>query len=352
MGTQSQRRVKSVKVLLIDCDWEEGVTLSPNPWLLKTSSFFKQMNNSVELSRGEPNINRYDLIFVFKEQPTNYMPPPNILNNTKTRLHGKPFRVYKNYWDLTENIFKARPDYYLYEDKYLTEQDYATYSFGKRLIESQPFIKNEKSNEDTVVIDDIWSLNDDDLLYVIKDLSKYPKIHFLQPINFLRFNEEILQNFLKLSFSKRQNKAKKVFDLQALETSINLVKEIKSKRRFYLGDIDIVAATRDSHSGIRFMECIKMIKVANTNRVKLNFLIPKARFEELALFQYLSLYKQDISFIEYLIKTETKEDTLEVILNDRHYGFAVDLARELYFKKREIFEDGLIAWGGTTNIKL
>ena len=139
-----------MRVLLIDCDWEEGVTLSPNPWLLKTSSFFKQQEHTVELSKGDFDYKSQDVIIIFKEMNTDYLPPVNILNSQKTRLCGEALKTYPNYWQVSESISKARPDYYLYPDKHLTTQDYAVFSHGGRLITPQDFVRNEKSTEDTV----------------------------------------------------------------------------------------------------------------------------------------------------------------------------------------------------------
>jgi hypothetical protein len=86
------------RISIWDMDFYYKKSFQPNPIAMKLSSFYKQRNAIVNFVLEETHINlSYDEFFIIKEKSYTPKPPGKLLDDSRVRLIGKPFRFFDNF---------------------------------------------------------------------------------------------------------------------------------------------------------------------------------------------------------------------------------------------------------------
>lgn len=193
-----------MKIAIIDCDYESGISRFPNPFLMKISSFWKQKGKQVILETYNIAINDYDKIYVGRLLEASDNPPLKILLDLRTTY-------YKYNIDSLNEVEKefprhfalARPDYLLYKYKFRTEytdSNFLTFTSQQKIIKTQSSKQHYLVNPLNTIVDyDLWELPKETLLEVLNKIKFLKKVHFLFPIDFSRlFDTDILNKFIEI----------------------------------------------------------------------------------------------------------------------------------------------------------
>lgn len=344
-----------MRIALIDIDFNESIALIPNPWLMKVSSYFKQLKYKVDLMADIRNIDNFDIIVIAKELPTSTLPPLDLLTHKKTRLIGNFFRRQPNYWELPRGVYQARPDYNLYEFEFpteLTEASFINSSYNGELIRVQRQERYELELPVNYIIDkDFWEI--EDLGAALDHISQFNKIIFYEEVDLKKLlNEELIEKFVNLRLFKRPIKLKKVSSVEELISTVKVLENIKSKKLIAFEPLTFITMTRElskEEALERYFDCIRSAAIANKHMVRLEYLVPREQaFKYAIVFKPFLKYRNDKdSFFTYLLQKEYYISASEVLNNKQTWENPVvsDIWR-IYFRDREVFEDGFIGWGG------
>ena len=344
-----------MRIALIDVDFNEGVALGPNPWLTKVSSYYKQLGHKVDLVASVRNIDSFDTVVIAKELSTSLLPNLSLLTNSKTKLIGNYFRRQPNYWHLPKGVYQARPDYNLYSFPYptdLTKASFITNTYNKKLIKVQKQERYELEAAVNVIIDkDFWEV--EDLGAALDHISQYNKIVFHEEVDLKKLlNDELIEKFVNLRLFKRPIELKKVSSVEQLISTAKVLKKIKSRKTIAFRPLTFITMSRELNKEEaldRYFDCIRSAAIANKHMVHLEYLVPREQaFKYAVIFKpFLNYRNNKKSFFSYLLEKEYYISAGEVLNNKQTWSNPVvsDIWR-IYFRDREVFEDGFTVWGG------
>lgn len=339
----------------MDCDYVEGISTIPNPWLMKVSSYYIQKGYKTALVSEVKDIASFERVVIVKEYPTNYLPSPALLISNKVDLIGSQFTKQLRYWDMPPQVFAARPNYSLYKFEFPTDYTNASFmclTYKGRRIRTQNQLKAKEERTINYLIDrHLWQ--SDQLELVLDDLAKVPKLKFLENVDFSSLeNEVLIEKFAKLRLFKDPINSKKIFHREELINVVNIVNKIKKIKSVSISPIDFITmqSELDSDEALqRYMECIKVAADANSKEVSLNFLVPRdGVFEFAAVMRPFDKYNnKKESFFSYLCRKEEGK-TLRQLVAEPHFKESqfYKFIQAIKEKDPDAYNSGFIQWGG------
>lgn len=343
-----------MKLALIDCEYNEGGSRHPNPWLMKISSYYKQLGHTVSLVVKVNSPDSYDEIIIAKESNTEYLPPLSIVTLSKTKLIGKAFARHPSFWELPQEVYKARPDYGLYSFEFPSDRTGANFinlTYKGKLIPVQNHEQPKGMRPINYIIDrGIWESSE--LESVLNRLSGYNKIIFLEEVDLKKLNSPtLIKKFAELRFSSDQIKLKNVGSLEELEQVIFVIKEIQKIKRTAFTNINYITLPKNvpPQEAIHYyLDSIKAAAMMSKNTLVVNFLVPRLdKFESAFLFQDFRYFNNHrSSFFSYLLRRTglTPERAMSNLTLWK--SEPVNLIWKLYHGHRDVFEAGATHWGG------
>lgn len=337
-------RLKLVKIAIIDCEYTAGVSVAPNPWLMKISSYYKQIDYDVFLVDDIINSSDYDFIFISKDTEFGSKPNPDILTDDNVYLLGHIFKRFKNQYKIPLQVHMARPDYNLYKFEFeseLTRASYISVTYNGEIYKTQNQERTFRELPQTVIIDkDLWSSpNLGDALDII---AQYPKVQFLEPVdlNYLK-TEELLQKFINLRLLNHTFTIKKVISEKELERVIFLLNKMKKIKNISVGTIEYIS-TLTVGSKENFKEVLSAIALANRNKYKIKILVPVGVPEYSGFIDY----SQRQSYFDYLLKSEYRMEPIDSINHvDTQNNLYVRMIKTLSSDEIAL-KNGFTEWGG------
>lgn len=334
-----------MKIAIIDCEYSGGISVSPNPWLMKISSYYKQLGYEVFLIDDVIESDRYDHIFINKETEFSPTPNPEILFDENVYLMGDSFRSADNLYEIPLVVHMARPDYSLYTYEFESDDTKASYlsiTYRGKIYETQNQERNFRENPKTIVIDKgLW--RSPHLSEVLDILKGYGKLEFLEPVDitFLK-TEELIQKFTDLRLLNHTFKLKKVSSPEELERVIFLLNEMKKRKSVSVKQIEYISTTTTA-SLENLKDVIRAIAIANRNSCRLKILVPSG------VKSYVSFikYNQRDSYFDYLLKTEYYMDPEKTINNEKTQDNIYVKMIKTLSSDEETLRNGFTRWGGS-----
>ena len=344
-----------MRIALIDLDFNEDIALTPNPWLMKVSSYYKQGGHKVALVKEIKDSNAVDIIVVAKELSTSYLGSLDIIVSKKTKLIGNYFKKQPNYWGMPKGVHQARPDYNLYNFEFpneLTRASFINNSYKGELIKTQKHERYELENAINFIIDkDFWE--SDDLGQALDLISGYTKVVFYEEVDLKKLlNMELIEKFVNLRLYQRPIKLKKVESLEELKETIEILKIVKDLKTLAFEPLVFVTMKKEltkQEALDAYFDCIRAAALANKNLIRLDYLVPKeSAFKYAIIFQpFLKYRNHKKSFFSYVLEKEYYISASEALSNRHTWENPVvsDIWR-IYFRDKSVFEDGFVKWGG------
>ena len=332
-----------MKIAIIDCEFSEGLAIAPNPWLMKISSYYKQLGYDSRLVDNVTNPSSYFKVFISKDSPYSSLPDPALLIAENVELLGSQFIRFDNKYELEKEVVMARPDYGLYKFEFqseLTEASYVAHIYNRESIKTQNQFRNHRALPRTIVIDeDPWSI--DGLSEYLDEISEYRKLEFLYPIDIKKINNSILlKKFSDLRFLNHSFKVKMATSVEELEQVIFVLNEIRKLKNISFGEIEFLS-TPGEVSLERMRETIKAIELANRSKVKIKIIVPNGAIAFVGFIRY----KQKQSYFDYLLKSEYNLSPIEIMENPQtQNNIYVKMIKQ--FKDEETLQNGFTEWGG------
>jgi hypothetical protein len=318
------------KISIWDMDFYYKKSFQPNPIAMKISSFYKQKNCIVNFVTEDFHINlSYDEYFIIREKTATPKPPGKLIDDKRSRLIGKTFKFFDNFWKPTSVISAVRPDYMLYpeneKDAYYNANIAQFYHEGKKLKVKQPFENTKNHHKKTLVIDkEFWDASDEDIESCLQELKEYKNIAFLHPINLQKIikNWNIRQMFIKLHFSQgtifkfRNNYGQEFEDVLVLFEFIDELKAAHSHVKFT--NLPIKAVTLDHwergvEGGLYDLErCLQIADEGKRRKIHIRLVSPLNRFESpfwyyFEVLEYWTVYLERLSYIEMMLHSAMKK---------------------------------------------
>jgi hypothetical protein len=260
-------------------------------------------------------------------------PPSSLLDHKNTKLIGKEFKIFPNYFETNMVIDMVRPDYTLYEldDKniYANANMIQVLHNTEKLPVRQSEANVKKMGRQLNIITDpmIWKTTDDVLIAVLDEIARYKNIMFEAPVELktIMRNEQIRERFTRLQFATgvnqliRNNYGHEFIQAQEI---IDLMREIKNK----LPHVRLSAVAfktviyehwNDLDNGIKDLErCLKIMDYAKANRINIRFRSSNNRlitpfwpfFEPLDVWTEYHRYK---SFVQLMLEPARKRQSLK-----------------------------------------
>jgi hypothetical protein len=361
------------RINIWDMDFYYKKSFLPNPTLMKISSFHKQQEDLVNFITEEFHINLpCDIYYIMRDKKETPRAPSKITDSNKTRLLGKGFKFFPNYYEPSAVIAAVRPDYLLYPEQeknaYYNANIAQFYHNGNLLKIKQPFQNTKSHHKKTLVIDKIfWDSTDENIKSCLLELREYKNIAFLYPIKLKKLikNKEIFDLFLKLDFSKGtlfkfQNNYGSSFE-EALDL-FELYKELKEKHEHVdFGKIPFKTVTTEhwgnQTNGLYDLErCLKIINESKFHKIKINLVAPDRRKFETPFWYYFEIlevwttYFPEYSYIELMLHSAIKRFKMPwyAILNNSSFWQLPNthFLLKLMINKKEFIElYGYRQWG-------
>lgn len=344
-------------ICLVDCDWEEGVSLTPNPWLMKASSAFKQAGHSVYLVDSDSRrLKDADRVFISKDKDTDFYPNPSLLVSKKTRLIGEGFKFHNNDWNIPKSVIQARPDYLLYKidrNDEFQNSNFISKIFKGEIVQTQEQIRTSYLKVDTIVIDyGIWELETSVLKEYLTSLQGIERLKFREPIDFnILKNSEILELFSKLHVFRDRIKHKIIYSVEEFRKVANSRKIIANNSNLSIDQIRVSIYGGKKPKYERLLELIELCAASLDLNTDIVFVKDYYLYNG---FDFLLTYRRRYgTILNYWCRKETKINAdlaLTMINMQGHTSVAAIL--ELYKYNRKHFELGFeISKGVKSNIR-
>lgn len=139
-------------------DFYHKKTSSPNPDLMKISSFHKQQNHLVNFVTEEFHIGlAHDIFYLYRDTRLTPPAPTAVSDSPKTKVMGRTFRYYPNIYEIDALIAAVRPDYLLYppreKDAYYNADVIQFFHKGQYIETRQPIENLQQNSRKTLVVD-------------------------------------------------------------------------------------------------------------------------------------------------------------------------------------------------------
>ena len=202
-----------MRVVIVDLEWYNKVSFSPNIMCMKLSSYYQQMGHLVTLAQDEYDLRLdFDEMYVIRKSIGGSLPPQIKIRDQRVHLMGPGFKFYDRYLaELPEVVAACRPDYLLYpvkEENQIGNADVVQfYSKGKRIELMQDYTNAYKKAKNVYVVDeDFWDKDADDIKACVEILQKNgnKNVVFQKPISLKRivFDPEVRQLFVTTNFMR------------------------------------------------------------------------------------------------------------------------------------------------------
>ena len=322
------------KISIWDMDFYYKKSFQPNPIAMKISSFYKQQNCIINFVMEESHINlSFDEYFIIREKASTPKPSGKLMDDQRSRLIGRTFRFFDNFWKPSPVISAVRPDYMLYpeneNDAYYNANIAQFYHEGKRLLKKQPFENTKSFHKKTLVIDkEFWDVSDDDIESCLQELKEYKNIAFLHPINLKKIatNYHLRKLFKELHFSQgtifkfRNNYGHEFEDMLVLYDFIDELKAAHDHVKFT--NLPVKAVTLDHweggvDAGLYDLErCLRIADEAKRRKIHIRIVSPENRFDSpfwyyFEILEYWTIYLERLSYIEMMLNSATKKSKLQ-----------------------------------------
>jgi hypothetical protein len=362
-----------MRVTIWDMDFYYKFSFKPNIVVMKLSSFHKQQEHIINFVNQAEDISYdFDLLYIVREHELTPFPPSALLDHKNTRLMGKEFKIFPNYFETNMIIDMVRPDYTLYELD--DENIYANANMIQVLHNTQKLpVRQSEANIKKIgrqlnIITDpmIWRTTDDVLIAVLDEIARYKNIVFEAPVELktIMRNVQIRERFARLQFAAgvnqliRNNHGHEFTHAQEI---IDLMREIKNRLpHVRLGAVAfktvIYEHWDDLDNGIKDLErCLKIMDYAKANRINIHFRSSNNRlitpfwpfFEPLDVWTEYHRYK---SFVQLMLEPARKRQSLKWydILNNpkKWYSPRAEFLLHLLINHTSLVSEyGLRLWG-------
>lgn len=323
-----------MRVTIWDMDFFHKLSFKPNISVMKLSSFHKQQEHIINFVSTETDIDYdFDMMYIVREHERTPFPPSALLDHKNTRLIGKEFTIFPNYFQTNIVIDMVRPDYTLYnlqpDNIYAAANMVQVLHKTDRLAVRQSEANVQKMRRKLTIITDplIWQATDSVLIEVLDELLQYKNIVFEAPVELktIMRNQAIRDRFIKLQFAVgvnqliRNNYGNEFEEAQEL---IDMVRQIKNNRphiRFSPISFKTVIYEHWNNldNGIKDLErCLKIMDYAKANKITIRFRSSSNRlitpfwpfFEPLDIWTEYHKYK---SFIQLMLEPARKRQSLQ-----------------------------------------
>jgi hypothetical protein len=334
-----------MRVTIWDMDFFHRLSFKPNIIVMKLSSFHKQQEHIINFVEANQDIDYdFDLMYIVREHELTPFPPSALLDHKNTKLIGKEFKIFPNYFETNMVIDMVRPDYSLY---HLQDENIYAYANMIQILhktEKLPVRQSEQNihsmGKKLNIITDtmIWQAKDSVLIEVLDEVMRYKNIIFEAPIELksILHNQEIADRFVQLQFASgvhqpiRNNYGNEFDDAKAI---IDLLRRLKNNR----AHVKISAVSfktviyehwSDLDSGIKdFERCLQIMDYAKANKISIKFRSSSNRlitpfwpfFEALDIWAEYHKYK---SFIQVMLEPARRRQSLkwhEVLNNPKKW---------------------------------
>lgn len=316
-----------MKIAIVDFDFNENLSLFPNPFLTKFSSYHKQLGDEVTLENEEIELNFYDKVYAGSLLEASSKTPLELLFNKRVSLVGEIFKGMDNYIGVPNEVARTRPDYLLYDFQYeseFTEASFAQFSNYNHLIITQNWERDKRIKGTIIVMDqNMWSLPSDNIVGILRRLQGKRKIHFLYPVKFSAlFNEEVREAFVSLVASP-QRKIEFINFTNNHEKIIEVLSFFKGKRMPKMNTPFInITPSNDFDPEIRYKTFLKGVQIVTDARkagVIIELKIDKPLMEQTL---FLSLTRWSLkhnSYLQYITRF-TGVSPVESLLNKQYWN--------------------------------
>jgi len=334
-----------MRVTLWDMDFFHRLSFKPNIIVMKLSSFHKQQEHIINFVDSIQDIDYdFDLMYIVREHELTPFPPSALLDHKNTKLVGKEFRIFPNYFETNMVIDMVRPDYSLYQ-----LQDENMYAYANMIqilhkTEKLPIRQSEQNihsmGKKLNIITDamIWQVKDSVLVEVLDEAIHYKNVVFEAPIelkSILR-SQDIADRFVQLQFAAgvhqpiRNNYGHEFTDAKKI---IDLLRTLKNNRpHVKMSPVSfktvIYEHWSDLDSGIKdFERCLQIMDYAKANKISIKFRSSTNRlitpfwpfFEALDIWAEYHKYK---SFVQVMLEPARRRQSLkwhEVLNNPKKW---------------------------------
>lgn len=361
-----------MRISIWDLDWYYKFSQIPNFKAQKISSYHKQKEDLINfIETAEHIFLDYDIMYIFKEKKITPMPPSKFIDRVDTKLVGKLFDYYDNYFQLTPVMKMVRPDYLLYN---VPEKNKFANATVIQLLDGLKFLPktqnaiNERTkfkNKTLFVDDKIWNLETNNIEKYLSIVKQYNNVAFLNQIELKSLMKpEIKKSFLEINFSvntqfRFRNNYGSTFE--EVKEIVDFLKKLKDKNpSIAISPFPVKSILfnhwKDESKGIEdFKRLLKIMDYAKKNKIKV---IIKNAIDRLAtpywaffdIFEMWSTYYYHNSYIETMLYSrikKTNEQWHEILNNKKKWSTPrIDLLLYLINTYPDIiFKYGAREWG-------
>jgi len=334
---------KEKNIGLLDLDYYYKNSLSPNPTLMKLSSFLKQKGHSINFIETESHLKmKYDELYIIREN-TSRLVAPEILNDEHTFLIGSEFEFFPRHIKLPAILTVIRPDYQLYNFDKLnikTSANFIQFFYNGKLFKKRQEFHNTISGLNKLVImdEDFWTSNEEDMIWALTFLQNEKNISFKFPIRLSRLlsSPKAKSLFFKLKFSLGTEIVFKNdfgHTLEDLKEAIDFIGELNKKiKRITKTKLRVASITANHYeepekAQYDFIRVLKVIDYAKQRNVRLIILAPKKRihtpfYDDFRFFEIWTTTYGNKSFVAAMLQASAvklKVKWWEVLNNSRFW---------------------------------
>lgn len=187
---------------LYDIDFNHSSKFSINLELMKVFNYYYSKNNIVRLINKEENMNKYNKIIFFKQNPNCAIPKGLDFCGDKKIIHGYGF--FNSFTSLKDEINQMPPDFMIYDVNSDRIKDISLYNKIKNnsliRVENNDFTYFNKEATN-IFITDYNFLNLSQAEDFLKEYKKY-NINFLWPL--IAKNEQSIQTFFQYIYNSNR----------------------------------------------------------------------------------------------------------------------------------------------------
>jgi hypothetical protein len=201
------------RVTIWDMDYYYDRSSSPNPDVMRISSYHKQMGDDINFVTKEEDILRpYDEYYLVREKDSTPTPPAQFYTNRKIKWWGNAVR-YQVTWKMSRAMMACRPDYLLYprdENGELNKNQLIRLfdEKGNPLGKIQDYRNSFKGFKYTIEEDSaIWFASVENVEKALETLAECKNLSFSKAIwiDKILANKNIQTLFLKLKMTSGSN---------------------------------------------------------------------------------------------------------------------------------------------------
>lgn len=316
-------------ITILDLDYYHKVADYPNATVMRLSSYLKQKGYVINFVETELHMKmKYDRAYVFREKATTPPPPTQYLADKECQLIGETFKYFAGHAELPPVVAIVRPDYQLYNFDKVTKMTNANFiqffHDGKLLKKRQDYHNTKPGVNKLVVMDeDFWSLNEEDVIWVLEFLAQERHIHFKHPIRLSKIlaSDAAKELFLNLHFSAGTQISFKNdlgHTLPQLKDAIDFIGEVDARFGNVMSSKLVIASITANHykepyvAAEDFKRVIKIVAYAKTKGVHLSVRAPKSReytpfYEDFLFFESWTKNFRYESFVTGMLLSATKK---------------------------------------------